>query len=319
MRSVNSSRKPARNSRAKSGRRDTRKSTRATSGKKAAPRETFGRRTKFRDDIFSRTFRRVRGWFTFRRPMLYLTGGLMVLALVVALFAGGYVRAAINKFNAGTTAVSNYAGFTIAKLHLDGQERTSPQTILAVLNFKPGQSIFDADLQKAQARLVRLPWVARADVTRRYPDSISVSLVEKHPFALWQSPRGLVVIERSGAVITRTKFEAFAKLPLFIGGAPKGGDALVEAIAGHRAVVARVRAMERVSGRRWNLILDDRVVVKLPETGWRKQLDVLEHLIVDKGVLERDIREIDLRSRENYFFLLGDQRKPERHVRGNRA
>lgn len=316
MRSVTRSRKSARNTRAKSGRGSARNAARA---KTEAPRQAFGRRAHFRNDIVSRAFRRVRGWLTFRRPILYLTGALMALALVAALFAGGYVQAAIGRFNAGTAAVSDYAGFTIAKLHLSGEQRTSPQTILAVLNFKPGQSIFDADLQKAQARLVRLPWVASADVTRRYPDSISVSIVEKHPFALWQSPKGLFVIERSGAVITGTTFDTFSKLPLFIGGPPDGCDALVDAIADHRAVVARVRAMERVSGRRWNLILDDRVVVKLPETGWRKQLDVLEHLIVDKGVLERDIKEIDLRSRDNYFFLLGDQQKPPQHVRGNAA
>jgi len=316
MRSVRRSRKSTRNARTKPARRDTRKATRA---KNEAPRQAFSRRAQLRDDIFSRAFRRVRGWLTFRRPILYLTGGLLTLSLIAALFAGGYVRAWLGTLNAGATAISSYAGFSIANLHLAGEKRTAPQTILAVLNFKPGQSIFDADLQMARARLERLPWVARAEVTRRYPDSISVGIVEKQPFALWQSPKGLAVIERSGAVITKTTFEEFAKLPLFIGGSPEHGDALVEAIAAHRAVVARVRAMERVSGRRWNLILDDRVVVKLPETGWRKQLDVLEHLIVDKGVLERDIKEIDLRSPENYFFLLGGQAKPEQHVRGNAA
>ncbi len=77
--------------------------------------------------------------------------------------------------------------------------------------------------------------------------------------------------------------------------------------------------MQRVSGRRWNLILDDGVVVKLPETGWRKQLDVLERLIVDKGVLERDISEIDLRSKDNYFFVLRGQDKPQQVTRENKA
>jgi cell division protein FtsQ len=105
---------------------------------------------------------------------------------------------------------------------------------------------------------------------------------------------------------------------LFIGGAPQGGADLVQAIAQHRAVVARVRAMQRISGRRWNLILDDGVVVKLPEEGWRQQLDSLEHLIVDKSVLERDIVEIDLRSPDNYFFVLrsGEQQQV---TRGNKT
>ena len=67
--------------------------------------------------------------------------------------------------------------------------------------------------------------------------------------------------------------------------------------------------MQLVSGRRWNLLLDDGVIVKLPEQGWEKQLGTLEHLIVDKGVLERDISEIDLRSPDNYFFKLREQQQ----------
>jgi hypothetical protein len=37
-------------------------------------------------------------------------------------------------------------------------------------------------------------------------------------------------------------------------------------------------------------------------------------LIIDKGVLERDISEIDLRSQTHYFFLLknGDKKDVER-------
>ena len=72
----------------------------------------------------------------------------------------------------------------------------------------------------------------------------------------------------------------------------------------HRAVSARIAAYEYVSQRRWNLLLNDGVVVKLPEQGWQKEVDALERLIIDKGVLERDISEIDLRSPTHYFFLL---------------
>jgi cell division protein FtsQ len=318
MRSV-SSRKPARKSRAKSGRRDTRKTGRMKTAKPAAPRRAFGRRTHFRDDIFARAYRAVRRQFSFRRPVLYLTGGLMALSGIVALFAGGYVQSAVRTIDSVAAAVSADAGFGISKLHLAGENRTAPQTILAVLNFKPGQSIFDADLRMARARLERLPWVARATVTRRYPDSVSVRLVEKQPFALWQSPKGLVVIERSGAVITKTRVKDFPNLPLFVGGAPEGGDELMRAVAAHRAIAARLAWMQRVSQRRWNLMLEGHVVVKLPETGWKKQLDVLENLIVVKGVLERDIKEIDLRSGDNYFFMLRGQKKPQHATRENAA
>ncbi len=80
---------------------------------------------------------------------------------------------------------------------------------------------------------------------------------------------------------------------------------MVDALPGHRAVTAR--AQGRCSAcreRRWNLVLDDGVVVKLPEKGWQKQLDTLEHLIVDKGVLERDMTRNRSALADNYFFKL---------------
>lgn len=305
MRPLGIERKSVRRVRSKSARRDERKLTRT-----AKPfvneyrRQSFGRRMHSRNDIVSRFFGDIRHWFTFHWPMLYLACSLLALTLIAALFVGGYVRAAVNALNGVAATISTDAGFGISRLSFSGETRTPPQTILAVLNFKPGQSIFSIDLQTARARLMRLPWVAQADVIRRYPDSITVGIVEKHPFALWQSTKGLFVIERSGAVITKAILKDFPHLPIFIGDVPNGGGELADAIADHRAVAARVRAMERVSGRRWNLILDDGVIVKLPENGWKQQLSVLDHLIVDKGILERDIAEIDLRSHDNYFFML---------------
>ncbi len=52
------------------------------------------------------------------------------------------------------------------------------------------------------------------------------------------------------------------------------------------------------------------MVVQLPDADWQKQLGTLEHLIVDNGILERNLTEIDLRSPTQYFFILknGSQR-----------
>ena len=76
----------------------------------------------------------------------------------------------------------------------------------------------------------------------------------------------------------------------------------------------RIAAYARIGERRWNLILDDGVTVELPEAGWQKELDALDHLIIDNGILERDITQIDLRSPTHYFFLLksGEKKDVER-------
>jgi cell division protein FtsQ len=309
MRSVKAERKPRSGAPKRSGRR-------GTAATRVAPeRLAFGKRTHFRNDPFSRFFREAKRRLTFRHPMLVLTATLLVMSAIAALFAGGKVHAAIASGRNAVSTMAADAGFGIRDVHLAGNHRTQPQMILTALGFEPGQSIFAADVQTARQRLLALDWVSDAEVSRQYPDSISVSIVEKLPFALWQAAGGTYVIERSGRVITLANPAEFSKLPYLIGdGAPQASAELVDAVAQHRAVSARVRAYRRMSERRWDLILEDGVVVQLPEEDWAKQLDLLEHLIVDKGVLERDISEIDLRQRDNLFFVLknGDRQPVSR-------
>ena len=250
-------------------------------------------------------------WVRSKRPLLVFCVVLAVLVSVIALFAGGYVHRAGRAAQRAADALVDGAGFGIHNIRISGNARVPAAQIVAALGLAHGQSIFGADLRAARARLMALDWVADADVRRRYPDSIDVSIVEKLPFALWQSPHGLFVIERSGGVITGKNISAFAKLPKFAGAGGNQGADVADAIAVHRALNARVVIIDRVGERRWNLILDDGVVVKLPEKNWQKQLDALEHLIVDKGILERNISEIDLRSPSHYFFVLKQAQKKD--------
>lgn len=267
--------------------------------------------------LFSRLTWRLRGWLDFKRPMLLLTGALVASAVIVALFVGGTVGRTVRQVNSGVSAAVADAGFGIAEVHLAGNQRTPPETILAALGFKPGESIFGADLQAARARLMQLDWVADADVQRRYPDAISVRIVEKLPFALWKSPQGLYVVERSGKLITNKGVREFARLPLLLGdNAPADAADLVDAVSQHRAIAARIKAYQRVSERRWNLILDGGVLVQLPETQWKDELDTLEKLIVDNGILERSITTIDLRSSKTYFFNLKAQQQGQKAATG---
>ena len=255
------------------------------------------------------------------RTMIALTGTGAVITLLLALLVTGVLGRAFHGVKLATGTVVNDAGFTIRNIHIRGGQRTPAATIAAALDLKPEQSIFAADLAAARARLMGLDWVASADVVRRYPDSISVAIVEKRPFALWQIPPNasgtapIAVVERNGRVITTQGVEQFARLPKLVGaGAPQASAELVDVVQNHRAVSARIAYFERVSQRRWNLILNDGVIVKLPEQNWRQEIDALEHLIIDKGVLEKDVAEIDLRSATHYFFLLrgGEHKGVER-------
>lgn len=246
-----------------------------------------------------------------RHPLLWMSIATLVLVVLAVLFVSGAIGRTIHNVRHATDRLVAEAGFGISEIHLTGNSRVPPESILAALGMQPGGSIFAADLPAARARIMALDWIQSADVVRRYPDAIYVNVVEKRPFALWQSPDGIAVVERSGQVITTRNVENFSHLPKLVGtGAPQAAADMVEAVMAHRAIDARLAVYEYVSQRRWNLILNNGVVVDLPENNWRKELDTLEHLIVDDGILERDVTEIDLRSPSQYFFVLrGGEKK----------
>jgi cell division protein FtsQ len=267
---------------------------------------------------FARAWRALRAFFSFRRPAVRLSACLAFVVLAGALLASGYVERTARAARGVINGVVTDAGFGIASIQISGNRRTDPRDILAALGFGPGGSIFSANVQAARHHLLGLEWIADADVRRQFPDSISVSIVERLPFALWETPSGTYVVERSGRTIGLFDASFFPHLPVLAGeGAPQSAAELIDAVTAHRALSARVAGYARISDRRWNLLLNDDVVVDLPEEGWAKELDVLEHLIVDRGILERDISEIDLRMPDNFFFVLRNGQKQQ--LRGNAA
>jgi cell division protein FtsQ len=269
--------------------------------------------------VFGRFWLALCAFFSWRNPVTWLLACICFVILAGALIVSGFISRTGEATRHTVNQVMADAGFGIGSIRISGNHRTDPGDILAALGFAPGESIFGADVQAARRRLLSLEWVADAEVRRQYPDLINISIVEKLPFALWETPNGSYVVERSGRTVGLFDPHAFPHLPVLIGdGAPQSASEIVDAVAAHRATAARVVGYARISDRRWNLLLSDDVVVKLPEEGWQKQLDLLEQLIVDKAILERDISEIDLREPDNYIFVLRNGQK-QQMTRGNAA
>lgn len=275
----------------------------------------FGSPDRAGDGPVRRYLRHLQGGPWHRRPMLIVTAVLLVFGTAAGILAGGHIAATFRSARDSVMETFASAGFAVSEIDIRGNERTSADAVYAALGVENGESIFAADPAGARARLMALPWIADAVVRRHFPGTVSVAIIEKRPFALWQNGESLQVVERSGAVITQANVAAFAKLPILLGaGAPEAAAPLIDALGPDRAVQARLKAIERISERRWDLILDRGVRIKLPEKGWEAELADLEHLIVDKGVLERDIEMIDLRYPDQYIFQLhnGDSRPVSR-------
>lgn len=109
----------------------------------------------------------------------------------------------------------------VASIRVEGElARMTPADVALAAALEPDQRLFETDLVELRARIEALPWVARARVSRVWPDTIAVRLVERVPFARWGESR---VIDRESRVFTPATAEIPQDLPLLV--APPGHEA----------------------------------------------------------------------------------------------
>lgn len=78
----------------------------------------------------------------------------------------------------------------------------SPSEVAAVADIAPGTRLFDVQMENLESRVAALPWVAKAAITREWPNRIRIRISERRPFARWGDH---ALIDTSGQVFEPKK------------------------------------------------------------------------------------------------------------------
>jgi cell division protein FtsQ len=204
-------------------------------------------------------------------------------------------------------AVSSVAGFAINNVKVSGNYHTSEIDILEKLGLDGTTSLMSLDAQRTREALKSLPWVRDAEVRKVYPDTVAVKLIERDAFGIWQHGKDLSLIEKNGSVIAPLRDNKFAHLPLFVGRDAETGAADIMAdFDKWPDIKARVKAYIRVAGRRWDVQLDNGVLIKLPERDMDRAMAELAELNRDHQLVERDIVGVDFRLADRTTIQLSE-------------
>lgn len=231
-----------------------------------------------------------------RRVLSVTTGFLVLSGFMWWGIASGHMTRLGDALGFGMVQITAHAGFRIDDILVEGRHHTNPDVILAALNIKRGDPIFGFDPASARDTLEKLSWVEQVRVERHLPDLVRIYITERVPVALWQREGQLSLIDRHGQVLDTDNLKKFGDLPVLIGStAPEQAENILQMLAFEPLIAPRVAAATLVGGRRWDLTLDNKIKVKLPEKDAARALHNLGTLQTEHQILDRDLLAIDMR------------------------
>jgi cell division protein FtsQ len=92
--------------------------------------------------------------------------------------------------------------FSINRVDVDGAAETTPDVLQSVIDSAKGSSMVWVDLTSLRHRLEADPWVRKVRVSRDWPRTVNIEIVERRPVASFAGPDGQVrVVDGDGRVL----------------------------------------------------------------------------------------------------------------------
>ena len=180
----------------------------------------------------------------------------------------------------------------VAAVDVTGERSLSDDEVRAVASVPGGEPLARVDLDAVRARVEALAVVRDAEVTRHWPDTVTIAVRERTPVAVVEIGGQLRALDVEGVVFGGFR-SAPRDLPLVVTPAETGRDALKEAAgvvsALPREIAGRVDHVEVVTVDQISLVLRDGRTVRW---GSAEQSDVKGEVLA--ALLERPGRTFDV-------------------------
>ncbi|HEY5459574.1 MAG TPA: cell division protein FtsQ/DivIB [Sphingomicrobium sp.] len=221
--------------------------------------------------------------------------GLFALAIVGVALVALDVPAKLGQ--AAGEAVGD-AGFRVKSVDVQGIKRMDPRPVYEIALDQKTTAMPLVDVADIRKRLLEFGWVKDARVSRRFPDTLVIDIVERKPAALWQDEDRLTLIDAEGVVLDRVPVAQMPDLPLLIG---KGANAqtvpLERLLDKAPSLKPQLVSATWVGQRRWDLSFQSGETVALPEGEAAATSALVRFAKMDQsaGLLGRGILRFDLR------------------------
>ncbi len=186
-------------------------------------------------------------------------------------------------------------GLNLQNVRLIGVSPQAADDVKKALPFHRGDPMAFMDLKAVQTDIENVGWVKQASVRRQFPGTLIVTVTERPRLAVWQYQGKDTVVDDTGQVIPEANALRFPDLPLVVGeGANEAANDVLELMRARPQLMQKTYALQRVDTRRWNILLKNGAVIKLPALDQDQAFNRLDALMAQHRVLDQGFAEIDL-------------------------
>ncbi|AEI37331.1 MAG: FtsQ-type POTRA domain-containing protein [Zymomonas mobilis subsp. pomaceae] len=228
-----------------------------------------------------------------KQALRYLLVILIISALCVGLWIAHWPQMLATK----SGEYLGRKGFSVQHVEIVGLHHMDRQAIYEIASTQQSLAMPLVDLNIIRDRLLRFGWIEDARVSRRWPDTLVVDIIERKPAAVWQYHGALKLVDNSGILIADVDPHAVPELPLVIGaGANLHLEDLTRLLENSPDLKSRVDAASWIGNRRWDLHFASGETLALPE-GSEAEVALTrfshanrEHHLLERGYVRFDMR-----------------------------
>lgn len=199
------------------------------------------------------------------------------------------------------------AGFKVKRVDVKGLNRMDSLTVYAVALDQKSIAMPLVDLEKVRGQLLQYGWIGDARISRRWPDTLVVDILERKPAAVWQNNQRLVLIDGSGVILEMVDPRAIPDLPLVIGpNANQRVEGLFRLLNMSPTLKPNFAGATWVGNRRWDVRFESGEILALPE-GDDKAANALKNFARIEGnqkLLGRGFVRFDMRDPTKFVVRL---------------
>lgn len=187
--------------------------------------------------------------------------------------------------------------FQVKLMAIDGAGTEIAEDIREIVAIDFPISSFDLSLEEIRETILQLPAIADASVRIKPGGVLQVDLTERVPVILWRSAQGLVLLDQQGHYVGEASTRAeHADLPIVAGnGADLAIPQAMRILAATGPLQDRVRGLERIGQRRWDVVLDRDQRILLPVENPVQALERVLMLNQSQDMMARDLAHVDMR------------------------